>query len=301
MRIAVLCAREDKQLALDVMKLLKTSRINASAFIVGEAWKGEKRRLDDVLAPATHIIVVLTGYSSSSSWLPFVAGLSIGSERPMVLYRPSRFPSQETFLSPFFLLLSLEDLSSFLDAESVEWHAIADRRNARRELMELGVSFRGESFSDCVREGNAHAVELFLKAGLPADTRDKKGVPILCLAARECNRGMVALLLENGASVDLQAEDRGNSALMDAVAGSCGEIVADLLAAGAALDLTSKDGQTALVLAVGKNDSKTAALLLEAGADPDIADKLGFSGRKYAALFHDKSMAALFDRFPRRG
>jgi ankyrin repeat protein len=54
------------------------------------------------------------------------------------------------------------------------------------------------------------------------------------------------------------------------------------------------------VLAVGKNNSAMAGVLLEAGANPDLADKLGFTARKYAKLFHDPTMSALFDRFPPR-
>lgn len=300
MKIVVLCAKEDKALAFDVMRILKASRSNASAFMVGEAWRSEKRRMDEVLAPASHVIVALSERSASSSWLPFVAGFSLGSERPLIIYRPSRKPIQEAFLAPFFLLLSLDDLASFIEAEASEWKAVSERREARRELLELGVSFRGESFAESVREGNAHAVGLFVRAGMPADTRDKKGVPLLCLAAREGNRAVAEQLLENGASIDLQSEDRGNSALMDAVAGAHAGLAEILIAAGAAVDLTSKDGQSALVIAVGKNNSKIAALLLAAGADPDLCDKLGFSARKYAKLFHDPAMTALFDRYPPR-
>lgn len=300
MKIVVLCAKENKPLALDVVRLVKTLRLSVSAFAVGDRWQTEKRRLDELLASSSHIIVVLTEIAYSSSWLSFAAGFALGSERPLVLYRPSRNPPQAAFLSPFFLLLSLEDLSSFLEAESGEWHAVTDRRNARRELLELGVSFRGEAFADSVREGNAHAVDLFIRAGLPADTKDKKGVPVLCLAAREGYRSIVKRLLDSGASLDAQSEDRGNSALMDAVAGAHDLIVQDLIASGADLNLLSKDGQTALIIAVGKKNVLIARLLLEAGADAEIADKLGLSARKYAALFHDPPMISLFEEFPPR-
>jgi hypothetical protein len=160
MKIVVLCAKEDRPLAVDILKLMRTLRIPCAAYAVGEGWKSESRRLDEILAPASHAIAVLTERSVQGSWLPFVAGLSLGAERPLVLYRPSRQPNQEAYLAPFFLLLSLEDLSSFIEAESSEWSAIAERRQARRDLLELGVSFRGDAFADSVREGNAHAVEL---------------------------------------------------------------------------------------------------------------------------------------------
>jgi hypothetical protein len=294
----VLCEKEDKNLASGILRLLKTLAVPASAFSIGQDWRDEKRRLDEVLTSASHFVAVYTERSAESAWLSFIAGYALGSERPLVLFRPSRNPAQAAFLAPFFLVLSMEDLSAFLETEQKEWTAVADRREARRELLELGVSFRGESFADSVREGNAHAVDLFVRAGLPVDTRDKKGVPVLCLAVREGNRAIVDLLIDSGAQVNVQSEDRGNSPLMDAAAyGNC-SIMSDLLEAGAALDLRSKDGQTALIIAVGKNDVASSALLLESGADPDESDKLGFSARKYAKLFHDPAMNALFDRFP---
>ena len=298
MKTFVLCDKEDKNLASGVLRLLKTLSLPATAYSIGEEWRDEKRRLDEVLASASHFIAVYTERSAASAWLAFVAGYTLGSERPLVLFRPSRNPPQTAFLAPFFLVLSLEDLASFLETEQREWTAVADRREARRELLELGVSFRGESFADSVREGNAHAVDLFVRAGLPADTRDKKGVPVLCLAVRAGNRAIVDLLLDSGASVNVQSEDRGNSPLMDAAAYGNAVILSDLLEAGATLDLLSKDGQTALIIAVGKTDVAASALLLEAGADPDLSDKLGFSARKYAKLFHDSAMNALFERFP---
>lgn len=298
MKTFVLCDKEDKNLASDVLRLLKTLSLPATAYSIGEEWRVEKRRLDEVLASASHLIAVYTERSAVSAWLSFVAGFSLGSERPLVLFRPSRNPPQAAFLAPFFLVLSLEDLSSFLETERKEWTAVSDRREARRELLELGVSFRGESFAESVTEGNAHAVDLFIRAGLPVDTRDKKGVPILCLAVRAGNRAIVDLLLDSGSDVNVQSEDRGNSPLMDAAANGNCAIIGDLLEAGAALDLLSKDGQTALIIAVGKNDVASSTLLLEAGADPELTDKLGLSARKYAKLFHDPAMNALFDRFP---
>ena len=300
MKSIVLCAHEDRPVAVDILKMMKTLRLNCAAYAVKDAWRAEKRRLDEILAPASHIIAVLSEKSAGGSWLPFVAGLSLGSDRPLVLYRNSRYPPQEAYLAPFFLVLSLEDLSSFLETESSEWHAIDGRRQSRRELLELGVSFNGESFAESVRSGNTHAVELFIRAGFPPDTCDRKGVPMLCLAAREGNASMVDMLVESGAAVDLPSEDRGNSALMDAAAGGFDGIVRNLLSRGSAVDTQSKNGQSALVIAVGKNNSTIAALLLEAGADPDLPDKLGFSARKYAKLFHDQTMSSLMDLFPPR-
>jgi hypothetical protein len=44
-------------------------------------------------------------------------------------------------------------------------------------------------------------------------------------------------------------------------------------------------------------------MLLKAGADPDDTDALGASARKYAGLFHNDALLALFDTYtpPRVG
>ncbi|HCM27974.1 MAG TPA: ankyrin repeat domain-containing protein [Treponema sp.] len=298
MNTCVLCSKNDEGMALDLLRLLRKLGVPSSAFSIGADWRTGPKCLDEALAPFTHFIVAFTGRSSSSSWLPFAAGYALGNGKPLLLFRPSREPQQDAWLASFPLFSSPEDLSAFLETENREWAALSIRRQARQELMELGVSFRGQAFADSVSEGNVHAVELFIRAGMPVDSRDLKGVPMLCLAARTGHRALLDLLLENGASPDIPAEDRGNTALMDAVAGGFLDIMEDLLAAGASLEHRSKDGQTALVIAVGKNDSGSAALLLAAGADPEAADKLGFSARKYAKLFHDPKMTALMETHP---
>ncbi len=298
MKLFVLCAREDKARAVEILHLIRKLDLSGLALAIGPGWQTEQRRLDERLAAATHLMVVLSEATIRSSWLPFVSGLCLGSEKPLILLKAEKTVVREAFLAPFFLISSMDAVAAYLEIENHEWAAGFQRREARRELLELGVSFRGESFAETVREGNMHAAELFIRSGLGADSRDRKGVPLLCLAAREGNAAMLRLLLSNGAGIDVQSEDRGNSALMDAVAGGCEAATRELLQAKAALDLQSKDGQTALVIAVGKNDVVLATLLLQAGASPDLSDKLGFSARKYAKLFHNPAMADLFLKYP---
>jgi hypothetical protein len=301
MKIALLCDHADRDSAASVLKYLKTVDVAASAWAVRSNWRRDDRRLDELIASATHLVAVYTEDSAEAGWLAFLAGYARGADRPLALYRPDTARPPAGFLADFSLLTSLENLAAFVETERQEWTMVTGRREARRELLDLGVSFRGDAFADSVKEGNVHAVDLFLRAGLPADTRDRRGVPILCLAARGGNRSMVATLVAAGADIDAQAEDRGNTALMDAAGVGAVDVVEDLVAAGAHLDLVSKDGQSALVIVVGKNDAETAAALLAAGADPDLPDKLGLSARKYAALFHNAAMKELFEKYPAPG
>ncbi len=298
MKVFILSDKHDVPKAKTLLALMRTLEMDAAGFYVGPRWRAEKRRLDEIIAPATHFVVVYSENSIASSWLAFLAGYALASGKVLLLYRPSRYPGQAPFLAPFFLVLSTQDLADFLRIERREWESVNRRRNAREALLERGLSFRGAAFADAIAEGDTEAADLFVQAGLPPDTRDKKGVPVLCLAARTGNRAAVRLLLAAGANLDAPAEDRGNSALMDAVAAGHRQIVHDLIEAGADVNLQSKDGQNALVIAVGKNDPDSTRLLLENGADADSPDKLGFTARKYAALFHNAEIVALFDSRP---
>jgi ankyrin repeat protein len=70
-----------------------------------------------------------------------------------------------------------------------------------------------------------------------------------------------------------------------------------LIKAGTNLDVKDKNGQTALIVAAGASMEKMVELLLKAGANPDIPDSLGVSARKYATLFKNKDILALFKTF----
>lgn len=295
MKLCILSDEQDLDAAQDVLKLIRTLNIPVDAYTIKTHWRADRHRLDEYLASATHIVGIYSNNSIASAWLSFAAGFAFGSEKPLVLYRPSRHPAHAQYLTPFFLVSSLEELSVFFETENREWENINQRREARHSLLELGISFKGDAFAEAVVEGNTHAVTLFLQAGLPPDTMDKKGVPILSLAARQGNKALINLLLEAGASVNQQSEDRGNTALMDAVAGGFTEVCELLLEAGTDVNLKSKDDQTALIISVGKNDVAISGLLLKHGANPDINDKLGFSARKYANLFHNPEMTKLFE------
>ncbi|GAB1484412.1 ankyrin repeat domain-containing protein [Treponema sp.] len=294
MKVLILCAKADKKLVVNLLSTLKALKIRALAYAIRDGWEEENKGLDEYLAVASHVIVVYSKYSMASTWLVFSSGFCYGKSLPFILFKPSTLPAKPKYLKSFFTINSLEEIYSFFETERRDWTLHEARRLARHELLELGVSFKGDAFAETVAEGNIHAVELFLKAGFSADTRDKKGVPLLCIAARTGNKAILELLLAQGASPNLQSEDRDNTALMDAIAASHLGLVLLLLEAGTELNAQSKDGQTALIIAVGKNDCSTVRLLLEKGADPDIPDKLGLSARKYAKLFHNPEMTSLF-------
>jgi hypothetical protein len=297
--VAVLASPEDAQFLRNILSILSSVGVDSYGLKFHKGWEALPcDRLVARLGKASHFIALATTKSLESSWFSFVAGFGYGRGSNFVLFRfdPSReFPR---YLSGLPVIDSLEELEVYYKIEKEEWLVQEERRESRAALLEMGISYHNDSLAQCTREGDTKAVELFLNAGFPPDARDKYGVPLLCLAARGKHRAVVELLLNHGAPIDLQSEDRGYSPLMDAAQAGSVDLVDLFIKRGAKADLISKDGQTALVVAVGRNDADVARILVEGGADPDLADKLGLSARKYAALFKNPAILTLFGSLP---
>ncbi len=295
MNVAVLASPNDVSVVVAILEALKAIDVPAYGLKIREKWEDLSRaEILRFVDRASHFLIVCSPESGDRRWFAFAAGYGVGKDSRTALYRMDASWEPPRYLNALPILDGLEELSGYYRVEKAEWFVQESRRSARAALLEMGISFHSDSLAQCVKDGDLHAVELFLKAGFLPDARDKHGVPLLCLAARNKHRSVTELLLEFGASIDAQSEDRGYSPLMDAALAGAGEIAELLLAKGAALDLQSKDGQTALVVVVGKNDVAMAKRLLEYGADPDVADKLGLSARKYATLFKNRPMLELF-------
>lgn len=186
-----------------------------------------------------------------------------------------------------------------LEAERQRWSVFLARLEAKGKLVERGMEPTNSAFLEAVEKGDQGSCELFLQAGFSPDLTNKKGVSVLCQAVRSVHLGVVRVLLDGGADVNLRSRDRDNSPLMDAAAEGLVEIVAELLGRGADLTGVSRNGQNALVLAIGKGAQDVAGLLLEAGCDPFVADKLGMNACQYAQLLGRKDfLAQAAARFP---
>jgi hypothetical protein len=295
--VAVFSSPRDAQFLNDILGCFAQVGIEAYGLKVHDTW--ESLRGDSVIqrfSKASHFLALVSAASLDSTWFAFMAGYGYSRGAALALYRFDPDREIPRYLSGLPVLDSLEELESYYRTEMEAWMVEDERRASRASLLEMGISCHNDSLAQCVREGDTKAVELFMKAGFHPDVRDKYGVPLLCLAARGKHRSVVEILLGRSANLNMQSEDRGYSPLMDAAHVGSVDLVALFLEKGADPDLTSKDGQTALVVAVGRNDVETAGILISGGADPDLADKLGLSARKYAALFKNPSMLALFER-----
>jgi len=292
--VAVLASPADEQRLVSMLEVLAASGIEAFGLKIGPGWDDlDQERLLERLAKASHFLVVAAPESWASSWFAFSAGYCLGRGAAFVLYRLDPDRAFPRYLEGQPVIDTPDELSAYFAVERAEWLLRERRRAARESLLEMGVSFHGDALAQCVSEGDTRAVELFIRAGTQPNVCDKHGVPLLCLAARAKHRVVAELLLDEGAQIDAQSQDRGYSALMDAARMGAADLVDFFLSRGADPNLQSKDGQTALVIAVGRNDVETARKLLDYGADPGTVDKLGLSARKYAALFKNPAMLAL--------
>ena len=237
--------------------------------------------------------------SIPGNWFDFLAGFSSGYRLPLIVFGQENIAgiSQE-FASCFTFINNDASLKTYFEYELEAFKKQEAARGiikAQNSLLKMGVPVTGESLAQCVIEGRIQEISLFLAAGFSPDTRNKMGVPLLNIAARNGMREVIRFLLMANADVNIISEDRRTSALIDSVMAKKYDLMMDLIKAGADLDIQSRDGQTALVVAVGTGEEKTVESLLKAGSDPDIADSMGMSARKYAELFNKDKLSKFFD------
>lgn len=289
----------DPKTAKRLLALLKKIKVGADECILGEAGEGIELFLGNV----SRAVCLLLCFARPGipAWVHFIAGYAMAIKLPVLVYGsvPENFGP---FLSKNLIPVKTEnELSAYAGKEMPVRLAQEIRDRAKYEILNRGIPFTEEAMADCVVGRNGAAVSLFIEAGFSPNIQDRFGVPLMNLAARMGDRKMVNALFKAGALLNQQANDRLSSALLDAAAGGHHGILKDLLAAGADVNLKSRDGQSALIVAVGLNDEVAAEMLLRAGANPDEMDNLGASARKYATLFNKPAMVALFNAYkPKR-
>jgi len=246
----------------------------------------------------THALILS---SLDPQWFDFLAGFAFGSRISLLIYGREAIPGISKEFAAFFTFLGTEaSLQTYLEFENEVLKKQNAARNiikAQQSLLKMGVPTTAESLAQCAAENRVREISLFLAAGFSANSRNNTGIPLLNIAARTRtgNPEVIRYLISAGADVNLLAEDRGTTALIDSVMAQNQDIMDDLIKAGTDLNIKDKNGQTALIVAAGASREKMVEILLKAGADPDIPDSLGVSARKYASLFQNEAILALFN------
>ena len=127
-----------------------------------------------------------------------------------------------------------------------------------------GVGAEGTLLCAAAEKGQLRVAQFLLDHG--ADVQ--RQLP-LSRAASAGHKAMVELLLHAGAQVNATGGD-GQTALYRAAGRGYLSVIEILLAAGADVNVRAENGRTPLTLAVEKNAVPAAALLLAHGADPNI-------------------------------
>jgi len=173
----------------------------------------------------------------------------------------------------------------------------AKKRIAKNELFNRGIPFTADCFGTYIAKNKIEIVNEFLQAGMDVNSRDDFGTPMLNIACRNDNFEFVKMLLDLGADLNAISEDRGYTAVMDAVWRGNEKITKYLISKGADLNTINKEGQCNLVLAVGANRESLVKLLTENGADPDVKDTMGMSAYNYAVLFKKQKLIDILQRY----
>jgi hypothetical protein len=293
MKVLLICLEKEIEKAKRLLLFLKKTGISTNALIIKTIDAG-RRNIENT----THVVVLsVIGHG----WIDFLAGFFCGTHIPILVCGEKAIESIPKVYAFCFKCLKTEaELNAHLASEyeaSKKNETAQETNQARKTLLERGFPANVDTLAQCVAEDRVEEVSLFLASGFSPDTKDKKGIPLLNISARNGHLKTLELLLSSGAQVNSIAEDRGSTALFDSAMGRHKELVAALIEAGADTNIQSKEGQTALVVVVGAGDEEIVEMLVKAGADPDIEDSLGVSARKYAALFKKSTMIAMFNEY----
>ena len=173
----------------------------------------------------------------------------------------------------------------------------ASMRLAKNKLLDRGIPYTADCFGTYIAKNKPEVVHEFLEAGMSINARDDLGTPMLNIACRNDNFEFVQMIFELGAEINAVSEDRGYTAVMDAVWRGNEKITKYLISKGADLNTINKEGQNNLILAVGANRESLVKLLAENGADPDVKDMMGMSAYNYAVLFKKQKLVEILEPY----
>lgn len=298
MRIGIFVSPEEQAGAKHLLRTLRAASMDAAAYQIRDNWDtldAEQLRLN--FGTISHMLIACERDSAAAAWVPLLVGYALGKNCSLALYvdEGSRRGRVPPYLQGFHLLSDIESLVSYYRDEKACWEQSSRVQEAEARLRDRGHGLSDDVLADCAIAGDIASVTDFLTVGFTPDTKDRRGVPLLCLAIRAHQREVVSLLIERGANVSMMSDDRGNTPLMEAAVRGDTETVERLLRHGADVNLQSKNGQTALMLAVGEGFTDAVRLLLENGADITPVDQLGMTARKYAELFKHNDICALLE------
>lgn len=252
-------------------------------------------KLVPLLEYSDHAMIFTENVEAYSSVISFVAGFYTGRKNTVFACGDKKAICK----------LGVSAASCFSDAAALfdtlkKSYSLLSKAQAKREayeyLFEKGMPFTPDSFAVCISKDKLDLCQCYVAAGMSVNVRTSEGTPMLNIAVRAEHIDGVEWLLDRGADIDAVSDDRGYTAVMDAVWRGNKNIVSMLVGRGAALDTVSKEGQTMLVLAVGAGRADICRILSDNGESPDIPDAMGMSAYAYAKLFRNEEIVAILEK-----
>ncbi|EMB26411.1 ankyrin repeat domain-containing protein [Treponema denticola] len=295
MNVAIFYDEKKKDAAMAIKNIIISHECDVTLCNEDEIWKDENLHTPrHIMKNITHVLFIYSKNPAAYLGFMFFSGYATGLNLPvLVLEENEKLELPKNFLRSF-VMLTIKSFESYFEAEKKRFTENQLKELARTKLLENGYSLFIPNYVRAVKNNEKEIVELFIDAGFDPSQKDSLGTPVLSLAVRNKCLETLELLLEKGAAINLCAEDRNYSALMDAAQVGYIEAVQALLEKKADTNIQSKDGQTALILSVGRREADIVEMLVKHGADCNIKDGLGMSALGYAKLFGDKKILSLF-------
>ena len=231
----------------------------------------------------------------------FVAGTIAGilCEDKVEVFTNSDFVYKNSLYKDEFVkkINTIKEACEYTKNNFEDFAKAAKKRIAINKLLDRGIPFTADCCATYIAKDKEEIFEDFIAAGIDVNSRDDLGTPLLNIAIRNDNEPFAERLINLGADINASSQDRGYTAVMDAVWRGNEKLTEYLIKKGADLNTISKEGQSNLVLAVGADRVNICKLLVENGSDPDVKDSMGMSAYQYATLFKKEKIAEILRPF----
>ena len=274
----------------------KKDKVLTAAFTL-EALKANKKNLSDIAACIIYAENETEITAALGAGLSTVFGFFASEDIPVLtniklLYEDTLFGKDIGIGCK-----NEDDLINILKKKYNKLSDEASMRLSKKHLLDRGIPYTSDCFGTYIAKNKPEVVHEFLAAGMSINSRDDLGTPMLNIACRNDNFDFVQMIYDLGADINAVSEDRGYTAVMDAVWRGNEKITKYLISKGADLNTINKEGQNNLILAVGANRESLVKLLAENGADPDVKDQMGMSAYNYAVLFKKQKLVDILQPY----
>ena len=298
MKLSVFCSDKYKEYLPHLRLALDDLFVEYQSIIISENDSMEDLNLSfcQMLNTTSSSLIIPEPSVLNSAWFSFILGFRRMEEENILMFSPDG--EFLPWLKDIPVSKTLDELLAVINDHIPLWNNKQKKDLALKTLEERMKEHTHQDFVKAVLDGDRFMTGVFLEAGFEVNKLSADEVTLLGTAARNGFIDLARILMDAGADVNKISLDRNNSALMDAASHGHVEMLRFFIENRAELEITSKNGQTALILATGNGHLDCAEILIKAGADCDKVDSMGLSARKYAQLYQITSILDLMPPAP---